>query len=171
MKIDSQYRESVTLADGREVVIRAVQPDDKQLFADALSRSSLETVYGRFLTVRTGFSEAELRYLTEFNGTDHFALGAEHGDRGVGVARFVRTAGTDEAELAFAVDDDYRQVGLASRLLDPLLAAAKERGIRRLVCFTLADNAAAVALLTREGFDRRHLGDRRATFEILLREG
>jgi ribosomal protein S18 acetylase RimI-like enzyme len=171
MKIHSRYRETVTLNDGREVVIRAVQPDDKPLFVDALSRASLDTVYGRLLSARKGFSRDELKYLTEFDGTDHFALGAVDGDHGIGVARFVRIAGTDEAELAFAVDENYRQVGLASCLLRPLFTAAEERGIQHLVCLVLAENTAAITLLTREGFAQRQVANGTATFEIRLAPG
>ena len=172
MEINPSFNQTVTLADGRSVVIRAVRPDDKPLFTDAIERSSLETVYGRFLTPRRSFSDEELRYLTEFDGVGHFALGAEFEGRGVGVARFVRSDEEPaDAELAFAVDEDYRQVGLATALLKPLLVAAEERGYRALYCLVLAENLAASTLLRREGFERGRVEGGLAAYRLNLKTG
>ena len=172
MEIDSSFNLTVTLADGRSVVIRAVRSNDKPLFIDAIGRSSLEKVYGRFLTPRQSFSEDELRYLTEFDSVDHFALGAEFEGRGVGVARFVRSDDEpDGAEVAFAVDEDYRQVGVATALLKPLLAAAEERGYRALYCLVLAENLAAEALLRREGFEPERVEGGVAVYRLNLKKG
>ena len=172
MRIDSDYRESVTLSDGREMLVRIIRPEDKQLLVEALERSSLGTVYGRFLTPRSSFSEEELRYLTEFDGVNHVALGAEYGGRGVGVARLVRDPSDPAtAEISFAVDEDFRQVGLASALLNLLLSAAQERGFQKLTCLAFADNEAVSRLLLKAGFTIRDAAQGTRTYERNLESG
>lgn len=147
MKYDSAYSESINLSDGRSVLLRLVRSDDKPLFQDAIRRSSLRTVYGRFLTPKAEFSAAELAYLTEADGVGHLAIGAASGDVGVGVGRLI--ASGEEAEIALAVDDDFQGAGLGSALLDRLLEAAFERGVRIVSCLALASNEAAAGLFRR----------------------
>ena len=78
-------------------------------------------------------TEGELRYLTDVDGVDHFAIGAARRhlmskDEGVGSARFVRIAEEpDTAEPAVTVIDSYQGKGLGSILLQRLIEAAWER--------------------------------------------
>jgi len=59
----------------------------------------------------------------------------------VGVARFVRLpAPPAAAEAAVVVTDDFQNRGLGTLLAARLLAAARERGVRRVVCEVLAEN-------------------------------
>ena len=104
-KFNDRYQEKVTLRNGVEVILRPVIPADKLLLAQGMDDFSPESRYQRFLGAREGLSEADLRYLTEVDGVDHFAIGAlVWPDRGVGVARFVRFGEEREiAEPAIAV--------------------------------------------------------------------
>jgi GNAT superfamily N-acetyltransferase len=137
LKFDSSYRERVELDDGRVVTLRLVQPGDKQLLLHGFERLSHESRYLRFLGVRHDLNEAELRYLCEVDGENHFAMGAvadnpDGSEEGVAVARFVRMQGeSDVAEPAITVIDEYQGVGLGRKLLRRLASAARERGIER----------------------------------------
>src|SRR6056297_4338022 len=97
MKYTRDYRERLSLDDGTLIEFRAVQPWHKAMLAEGFTRLSPESRRRRFFTSKTGLSEEELRYLTEFEGTDHYALGAmipgdgERPPEGIGVARFVRS--------------------------------------------------------------------------------
>jgi len=64
----------VALPDGAELLVRQVQPDDKQLLADGLRRLSPESRYRRFFRPLNEFSERDLAYLTEIDHRDHEAL-------------------------------------------------------------------------------------------------
>jgi acetyltransferase len=71
----------------------------------------------------------------------------------IGVARFVREACGATAEIAVVVADAWQGRGLGRRLLDALIAAARRRGVRRLVGITLSDNVAMIAPAHALGFE------------------
>ncbi|HUB07669.1 MAG TPA: GNAT family N-acetyltransferase [Myxococcales bacterium] len=149
---DERYREHARLADGRDVRLRMIKPEDKPLFVEALKRLSPASRYARFLSAKSSLSQGELRYLTELDGRDHFALGALTGlgreRRGLGVARFVRLHDEpDVADAAIVVTDDAQGQGLGRLLFLRLVAAARERGVDRFRCDVLAENDRMRALL------------------------
>lgn len=148
-KFNDRYQEKVTLRNGVEVILRPVIPADKLLLAQGMDDFSPESRYQRFLGAREGLSEADLRYLTEVDGVDHFAIGAlVWPDQGVGVARFVRFGEEREvAEPAIAVLDSYQNIGLGRTLFTRLAAAARERGIRRFHGSMLSGNKPMISLL------------------------
>lgn len=134
---DAHYREEAQLGDGTRVVLRLVQPGDRELLRRGFERLSSESRYLRFMSVKPRLSEADLDALMDLDGEERFAIGAVRadgdGDRseGLGVARFVRLADDPEvAEAAVTVVDEAQGRGLGSLLLRRLAAAARERGIR-----------------------------------------
>jgi RimJ/RimL family protein N-acetyltransferase len=127
--------------------IRPIEPSDKQKLANGFERLSPESRHRRFFGQKNTLTTEELRRYTEFDGSDHFALGAfelrETGEEGdaVGVARIFRlTEDPNTAELAIAVVDDRQGLGIGRLLLQRLLTAARDRGIGRIRCYVLADN-------------------------------
>ena len=143
------FREAVSLRDGTPVTLRLVIPADKPLLERGMDDFSPESRFRRFLSAKLKLSNADLRYLTEIDGVDHFAIGAlnKAGD-GIGVARFVRF-GNDRgvAEPAIAILDAYQNKGLGCILFKRLMAAARERGIRRFHGSMLSSNKAMMHLL------------------------
>jgi len=139
------------LSDGTAVLIRPILASDKQMLADGLSRLSPESRRRRFLAERFRLSTAELRYLTEVDGVDHYALVAQLADDPsaiVAVARFVRLEGDrSAAEAAIVVCDGLQQRRLGTQLARMLGDAARRRGIRRFVATVLSDNPAAMRLM------------------------
>lgn len=155
MIFDREYRETVTLADGTCLRIRLIRSSDKRLLTEGFRRLSVASRRYRFFLGKSQLSPAELAYLTEVDGIDHFAIGAvscsDAGDdeAGIGVARFVRLAEDPEvAEIAITVIDDMQGKGVGGLLLKRLLAAAGERGIRRVRCDLLASNVRMRKLIT-----------------------
>ena len=67
--------------------------------------------------------------------------------RTVGIARFVRDDETPEAEIAFAVVDDWHGRGVGKRLVGELAELARSQGIVRLRAFVVIGNTAAVRLV------------------------
>ncbi|HWH45822.1 MAG TPA: GNAT family N-acetyltransferase [Thermoleophilaceae bacterium] len=140
------------LADGSEVRIRPIRPDDKQLLSDGLAHLSPETVYRRFLSPKPSFTRGELRYLTEVDGCDHFALVATlpGPERIVGVARMVRLAGDPRsAEVAVVVADSLQGQGLGRELATRIADEARARGIGRFQATFLSSNVPARRLMER----------------------
>ena len=65
------------------------------------------------------------------------------------------TEGTTEAEVAFVVADDYQHHGIGSLLLDELVQAARERGIRTFLAETLSENRTMLDVFFHAGFEVR----------------
>lgn len=147
------YREVVHLRDGTLVEIRCIRPSDRELLREGFEQLSPQSRYRRFFSAKDQLTDAELSYLTECDGVDHFALGAAALDDAgreapAGVARFVRSADDPErAEAAVAVVDHYQNRGIGTLLFQRLIAAARERGITYFCADVLADNLPAAGLL------------------------
>jgi RimJ/RimL family protein N-acetyltransferase len=145
------------LEDGDRVVIRPIEPGDKDRLVNGLRQLSEESIRKRFLAAKPRFSRAELRYLTEVDGVTHIALVAvleRDPDHLVAVARCVRLPdrpGT--AEMAIVVGDPWQGQGLGRELARRLADAALAVGTRRFAATMLGDNEAARRLM--RTFSRR----------------
>jgi RimJ/RimL family protein N-acetyltransferase len=133
------------LVDGIRVCLRAIRPDDKERLVTAFERLSPQSVYHRFFNPITELTAGDLRQLTELDFRDHVGLvltvEEETGERLIAVARFVRVGpGADQAELGFAVADEYQGRGAATLLLHELITIARGCGVREFVAQMLLDN-------------------------------
>jgi RimJ/RimL family protein N-acetyltransferase len=141
----------VQLTTGHTYDVREIRPDDKQRLSEGLARLSDQSVYRRFLGPKPSFSSAELRYLTEIDGFDHYALVALPAGRPdliVAVGRFVRLPDDPlTADVAFVVADPIQGRGLGKQLARLLGDAARERGVHRFVADIQADNVPALKLM------------------------
>jgi acetyltransferase len=141
----------VRLQDGLRVVIREIRPSDRELLERSRDRFSDESMRRRFLGPKPRLTSTELRYLTEVDGQDHYAVVAvplDDLDSIVAVGRFVRLHDDPTtAEAAIIVADDLQGHGLGKRLAHQLADAARDRGIRRFTASMLTDNKAALALM------------------------
>lgn len=136
------------LTDGTEITLREIRADDKALLVEGHARLSERSRLTRFLAAKPKLTASDLRYLTEVDGVNHYAVVAL--DRGhiVGVARWVRLVGEPEvAEAAVVVGDDLQGRGLGKALARNLADAARERGIRRITASIMSDNPPAEALM------------------------
>ena len=158
MRFTADYVERVTLRDGTKVLLRLVAPDDKELLRRSFEQWSPESRYARFFVPKHRLSDSELRYLTEVDQIDHFALGAirEAGDDrgeaiGMAIARFIRLRDITPptAEAAVAVADEAQGRGLGKLMFERLIEAAAERGIERFRCDVLCSNQAMHDLVAR----------------------
>jgi len=140
--------ESVLLRDGLEILVRPVEPADRELIAQAFDRLSPETRYRRFFAPLSRLSEEDLTYLTEVDHSDHEALAAVEPGAGavIGVARYVRAEDPTEAEVAVVVGDPWQGRGIASELLERLVERARAAGITHFVALVMSDNEGALEL-------------------------
>jgi len=148
LKFDDNYRELVTLTGGERICLRLLRPSDKQSMLKAFSELSAPTRQKRFFWAKETLSAEELRYFTEMDGSDHFALTAvqidddDREDDGLCVARFVRLANDPEcAVVGITVIDRMQGKGIGRILLERLVDAAVEREIARFRFECLADNS------------------------------
>lgn len=150
----ADYEERTLLRDGTAVLLRLVGPGDKELLLRGFEQLSEHSRFLRFLAPKKALSEDELRYLTELDGENHFAIGAVRLDdagvpqEGLGIARLIRYPKEHEvAEAAITVADAFHGRGLGTLLFMRLVAAGCERGIRRFRCEVHASNSAMKDLI------------------------
>jgi GNAT superfamily N-acetyltransferase len=141
------------LRDDSEVVVRPIEPGDKEAVAAAFDRLSDDSRYMRFLTAIDELGDTELRYLTEVDHHDHEALIAFDGETGdaLGVGRFVRSGDGASAEAAITVIDDWQGRGLGTALCNLIAERAREEGIRRFTALLLASNRQMLDVLASLG--------------------
>jgi RimJ/RimL family protein N-acetyltransferase len=146
------HAERISLRDGSHVMVRPLEPEDRDLLRAGFERLSERSRYMRFQSPMAGLSDRQLSYLTAIDHHDHEALLAidPGSGEGVGVARFIRVS-EDVAECAIVVADDWQDRGVATALLDRLVDRAREEGIQRFTALVLAENTDALRLLERLG--------------------
>jgi GNAT superfamily N-acetyltransferase len=145
---------TITLEDGARLTVRPIRPDDIGELRAGFSRLSAESVYRRFHAHLEGLSDEACRYLTHVDYKDHLALVVleAEGGRGVAVARYYRPEGSDLAEAAVVVTDEWQGRGVGPALLDRLVAAARERGILGFEAFVQPDNRKLLNVLMESGY-------------------
>lgn len=146
------------LSDGAAVSIRPIRPEDGAALVAFHAGLSEETVYRRFFACKPQLTEREVEHFTTVDYRDRMAFVAVFDDTIIGVGRYDRVPGTDEAEVAFVVADAHQGRGLGSLFLEYLAAAAGECGITRFVAETLAFNRDMLTVFRAAGYreDTRH---------------
>lgn len=142
----------VPLADGGDVRLHPISPEDAPGLQAGLQRLSPLSRYRRFGRPLSRFSAEELRYLTAVDQRRHVAWGARDltgaGEKGIGVARFVHLEdrpGT--AEIALTVVDAHQRRGLGALFLALLWHLGRAQGLRRFSGQVQVDNAPMLAIL------------------------
>ena len=140
----------VCLRNGTRILIRPITADDKALLVRGMASLSPHSARLRFLAPKHRLTLAELRYLTEVDQVDHYALVAVLADDPTamaGVGRWVRDREhPDAAEVAVVVGDCHQRQGLGTALGTALADGARARGIARFHAAMLAENRAAQRL-------------------------
>ena len=147
----------VHLANGCRVVVRPPLPQDCELQRLFVRTLSDEARYFRFMTRLSELSKAMAERFTSIDYRSHMALIAtvfpDACETMIGEARYiVDEDGGAVCELAVAVADAWRGMGLARTLLQRLTHQAATSGIRRMVGDTVSTNQAMIALARSMGF-------------------
>jgi GNAT superfamily N-acetyltransferase len=142
----------VRIRNGELVRVRPIRPDDAAALVAFHASLSPQSVYLRFFNFHPVLTAREVERFTHVDYLDRLALIVLVGDRLVGVGRYDRVVGTDEAEVAFVVEDGYQHQGIGTLLADELARAARVQGIRTFVAETLAENVAMIEVFRGTGF-------------------
>ncbi len=158
MSVDPGPRpDLLELRDGRRIQIRPLGPGDEPLLHEAFSRMSERSVYFRFFSPLKRLPEDMARRLARVDSRERCALAAvtrrpDGSEHILGVARYDRIPGTNVAEVAVAVIDEYQRLGLGSSLLRRLAEVARKQGLERFVLIVLPENVSMLGLLRRMGW-------------------
>jgi len=112
-------------------------------------RLSPATLYRRFHSPIVRPEQAHPERLLDIDHHDREAVVAVVDGEIVGVARYARWLGTDSADLAVVVADEWQRQGLATRMLSSLAGLAVSAGIEIFTATVQSDNRPALGLLKR----------------------
>ena len=144
------------LSNGQRVEIRGLRPTDREAMLTAVRRTSTQSLYRRFFTVRRHFSEAETAFFLNLDFANHVALVAVAEEDGkpviAGGGRYI-VIKPGQAEVAFAVVDQFQGRGIGSTLLRHLSSLAREAGLQEFVAEVLPENAAMLKVFEKSGLE------------------
>src|ERR1700737_3006610 len=151
-KVLDNRQSDVALRDGSTVHVRPTRPADQESLEAFLLDLSDQSRYFRFFS---GGVDVE-RAVTQSIGDDPhvlYALVATSGiEQHVVAHAFYAAAGRDQAEIAFAVADQYQGQGIATILLGQLAEVATAAGISTFKAVVLPQNARMVEVFRESGF-------------------
>jgi RimJ/RimL family protein N-acetyltransferase len=112
-------------------------------------RLSPETIYRRFHSPLARPEQAQPQRLLDIDHHDREAVVAVLDGEIIGVARYARRSGSEAAEVAIVVADDWQRQGVGTRMLGALHELAEQAGLRQFTLSMQADNKGALRLLRR----------------------
>lgn len=140
------------------VHLRRGRPEDRTALRDLHAHLSTASVQRRYFTAAPNI-ERELDRLLRPVDDEHETLVALIDTQLVGVACYESIDG-HRAEIAFLVDDEHHGLGLATLLLEILVAAARRSGISEFVADTLPGNLPMLSVFRDCGLNyTAHTGD------------
>ena len=144
------------LADGTNIVIRPIRPEDAALEQSFVHALSEESRYFRFMNSMQELSESMLVRFTQIDYSREMALIAvtmEH-DKEIelGVTRYAINPDGESCEFALVVADNMRGKGLGNKLMVALMDAARSKGLKIIEGEVLNNNASMLKLMHRLGF-------------------
>lgn len=158
------WRERLWLANGREVLMRPIEPIDAEPLRRSFARLTPEEVRLRFLHPITEMTPAFARQLCELDRRSGFALVVTEplpaGEALVGaVARLAIDPERREAEFAIIVGREIGGLGLGIFLMKRLIDYARRRRLDVLWGDVREENSAMLAVCDELGFKRSHHPD------------
>jgi acetyltransferase len=175
-----QYVEQWTTKDGTPLTIRPIRPEDEPMMVAFHQRLSERSVYFRYFHLLNLGQRTAHERLTRICFIDYdreMALVAERegspsGDSEIlGVGRLTRTHGSNDAEMAILVTDDFHHRGLGTELLRRLIDIARREEVERITADILTENRTMQRICERLGFRLAYQADDGAVkAEILLNQ-
>jgi acetyltransferase len=156
----NQYVAPFRLEDGTEMTVRPIRPEDEPLIIDLHAGHSERTIRMRFFSLVKTLSRDSLIRLCHLDYDRELALVAEFHDANgkphfAGVSRYYLEPESRTAEFAVVVGDAWQRHGLGWHLMQRLLDAARQRGVRRLEGAVLRENEPMLKLAEELGFTTR----------------
>ncbi|MFJ3672869.1 GNAT family N-acetyltransferase [Streptomyces sp. NPDC090106] len=158
----AHWEADVVLRDGGTARIRPITVDDADRLVSFYEQVSDESKYYRFFAPYPRLSAKDVHRFTHHDFVDRVGLAATIGGEFIATVRYDRigkdglpASGSDEAEVAFLVQDAHQGRGVASALLEHIGAVARERGIRRFAAEVLPANSKMIKVFTDAGYTQK----------------
>jgi acetyltransferase len=165
------------LKDGSEVLIRPIRPEDEPLlvkFHHTLSERSVYLRYFAPLKLDQRIAHERLSRLCFIDYDREMALVVERRNfetqlpEVLGVGRLSKLHGTNEAEFALTISDQWQGHGLGTQLLKTLVQMGRDEKLQRITATILPDNRGMQQVARKVGFTLSHPGGEEVTAVIQL---
>ena len=145
------------LADGTDIVIRPIRPEDAELVQKFVHDLSDESKYFRFMNSMQELTVNMLVRFTQIDYSREMALIAVTIDDSaeLGVARYAINPDGDTCEFALVIGDNMQGKGLGQKLMLALMDAARSRGLSVIEGEVLSNNHKMLKMMTRLGFSSK----------------
>ena len=144
------------LADGTDITIRPIRPEDAELVQTFVRGLSEESKYFRYMNSMQELTETMLVRFTQIDYSREMALIAvtleQDKEIQLGVARFAINPDGNSCEFALVVADGMEGKGLGQKLMGLLMEAARSKGLSLIEGEVLSNNHNMLKLMTRLGF-------------------
>ncbi|MGA7799250.1 MAG: bifunctional acetate--CoA ligase family protein/GNAT family N-acetyltransferase [Gammaproteobacteria bacterium] len=144
------------LADGSDLTIRPIRPEDAEIEQRFVRDLSSESRYFRFMQSLQELTQPMLVRLTQIDYDRELAMIAVTSQQGqeveIGVARYAINPDGKSCEFALVVADAWHHKGIGSRLMHSLMDAARAKGLTVMEGEVLANNSEMLALARKLGF-------------------
>ena len=145
-----EEEQTITLKDGRTVMLRPALASDAHGVRELFHHLSEADVYTRFFRNVRGLSDAEVQRLCNVNYEHEVAFVATSGSREaasiVAQSCYFIDPTTNLADVAYMVHPDFQGAGLGSAMQSSMIAHARRRGLRGFVADVLLGNARMLRL-------------------------
>jgi len=169
----TQWEKTYKLADGSEIFVRPIRPEDERFYARSLARMDPEDIRLRmFMPVRE-FSHEFLARMTQIDYAREMAFIALRPDgagdqESLGVVRFFADPDYEKGEYAVLVRSDLKGLGLGWILMQHLISYAKSEGLKTLYGSVLAENVNMLKMCRELGFNVSRDQDDGTVFLVTL---
>ncbi|HWB87199.1 MAG TPA: bifunctional acetate--CoA ligase family protein/GNAT family N-acetyltransferase [Bryobacteraceae bacterium] len=162
-----QYVKPWRFADGIEVLIRPIRPEDERLMTAFHAKLSERSIYQRYFHMLSLDQRVAHERLVRVCFGDYdreIALVAEHRHPGktntdlIAVARLSKAHLLNEAELAVVIIDEFQGRGLGTELFRRLIEIARAEQLERVTVEILAQNRQMIEVCRELGFSLEHAG-------------
>jgi GNAT superfamily N-acetyltransferase len=144
------HLEEIVEIGGEEVVIRAAKTVDDRRIQEHFYNLDPEDVISRFFREKHSFLRDDLEEMLEIDYVKDLTIIALVGEFGFGkviaVGEYLLNPASNMAEVAFTVNREYQEKGLAKRIMRKLAEAARENGLSGLFAYTSISNKGMIKL-------------------------
>jgi acetyltransferase len=153
----SELASTWQLADGTDIAIRPIRPEDANLEQDFVVNLSAESKYFRFMQSLDKLTPMMLARFTQIDYDREMALIAVIRDEQpnaqfIGVARYVTNPDRESCEFALTVTDAWQRHGIGRELMTRLMGVARDRGLEVMTGEVLSNNRKMLKMCETLGF-------------------
>jgi acetyltransferase len=161
----TKYVAPWTAKDGTAVNIRPIRPEDEPAlvrFHETLSERSVYLRYFHLINLEQRTTHERLTRICFIDYTREMALVVERTDPQTGqreilaVGRMMKLFGSNDAEVAVLVSDQWQGRGLGKELLARLVIVGRDEKLAKLTADILPDNRDVMRLCEKLGFTLKH---------------